>query len=58
MVGDPEGVRNGLRAFVEELQPDELMLTAQIYDHEARLRSFEIAAQAMRAVELPAKVTI
>lgn len=58
VVGDPEGVRNGLRAFVEELQPDELMLTAQIYDHEARLRSFEIAAQAMRAVELPAKVTI
>lgn len=58
VVGGPEGVRNGLRAFIEDLQPDELMLTAQIHDHEARLRSFEIAAQAMRAVESTARITI
>lgn len=58
VVGDPEGVRNGLRAFIEDLQPDELMLTAQIHDHEARLRSFEIAAQAMQVAASPAKVMI
>ncbi|MGT2493399.1 LLM class flavin-dependent oxidoreductase [Cupriavidus basilensis] len=35
VVGDPEGVRTGLRNFIEEFRPDELMLTAQIHDHEA-----------------------
>jgi alkanesulfonate monooxygenase SsuD/methylene tetrahydromethanopterin reductase-like flavin-dependent oxidoreductase (luciferase family) len=58
VVGDPEGVRNGLRNFIEDLQPDELMLTAQIHDFEARLQSFEIAAQAMRAVQPVAKIVI
>ncbi|KDP86436.1 hypothetical protein CF70_007435 [Cupriavidus sp. SK-3] len=58
VVGDPEGVRTGLRNFIEEFRPDELMLTAQIHDHEARLRSFEIAAQAMRAVEPVARAAI
>ena len=29
-------------------RPDELILTGQIHDHAARLRSFEIAAEAMR----------
>ncbi|MEG3193596.1 LLM class flavin-dependent oxidoreductase, partial [Lysobacter sp. D1-1-M9] len=28
-------------------RPDELLLTANIFDHEKRLRSFEMAAQAM-----------
>jgi hypothetical protein len=27
---------------------DELMLTSQIFDHGARLRSFEIAAEALK----------
>jgi luciferase family oxidoreductase group 1 len=45
MVGTPEAVHNGLRAFIEMTCPDELMLTALIYDHAARLRSFEIASQ-------------
>lgn len=45
-VGDPEQVRRGMRAFVEETGVDELIITAQIFDHAARLRSFEIAAAA------------
>ena len=43
-VGSFETVRRGLEAFVNATKVDELMVTGQIYDHAARLRSFEIAA--------------
>jgi len=42
-VGSPETVERGLRSFLAETGVDELMLAANIYDHTARLRSFEIA---------------
>ena len=45
VVGSPETVRLGLDAFIDETKPDELICTAQIYDHAARLRSFEIASE-------------
>jgi luciferase family oxidoreductase group 1 len=44
VVGSRETVRRGLEAFAELTRADELMLTSQIHDHEARLRSFEIVA--------------
>ncbi|WP_338865422.1 LLM class flavin-dependent oxidoreductase [Myxococcus stipitatus] len=44
-VGAPEQVREGLRAFIAETQPDELMVTSQIFDHAARLRSYELLSQ-------------
>lgn len=47
-VGSPETVRRGLREFVERTGADELMVTSQIFDHAARLRSYEIAAEAAR----------
>ena len=43
MLGDPQQVADGIAAFVERHSPDELMLTANLYDHRARLRSFELA---------------
>ena len=43
-VGSPETVRPWLEQFAAETQADELILAGQIYDHAARLRSFEIAA--------------
>jgi luciferase family oxidoreductase group 1 len=46
VVGGPETVRRGLAEFIQATQVDELMITAQIYDHAARVRSFEIAAAA------------
>ncbi|KRA20457.1 MULTISPECIES: LLM class flavin-dependent oxidoreductase [unclassified Lysobacter] len=46
VVGDPDSVREGIAAFIERHRPDELMLTANVYEHAARLRSFELAAQA------------
>ena len=43
-VGSPETVRTRLSAFVEEHQPDEIIVTAQIWDHAARKRSYEVLA--------------
>ena len=43
-VGSPEKVRPWLERFVEETQADELIVAGQIYDHAARLRSFELVA--------------
>jgi luciferase family oxidoreductase group 1 len=44
VVGGPETVRRGLAEFIARTRPDELMVTAQIFDHAARRRSFEILA--------------
>lgn len=44
-VGSAATVEQGLRAFVATTEPDELMVTGHFYDHAARIRSFEIAAQ-------------
>jgi len=44
VVGSPDSVKRGLEAVVETTGANELMLTGQIYDHGARLRSFEIMA--------------
>ena len=46
VVGSPETVRYGLEEFIRETGADELMVTSQIFEHEARLRSFEITAAA------------
>lgn len=45
VVGSPETVRRGLEAFLERTQVDEIMATASIYDHAARVRSFEMVAE-------------
>ncbi len=46
VIGSPDTVRRGLSDFVARTGADELMVTAQIFDHAARLRSFEITAEA------------
>jgi luciferase family oxidoreductase group 1 len=43
-IGSPATVAAAVAAFVERTGADELMVTSQIYDHERRLRSFEILA--------------
>jgi alkanesulfonate monooxygenase SsuD/methylene tetrahydromethanopterin reductase-like flavin-dependent oxidoreductase (luciferase family) len=43
-IGGPYKVREELEAFVQKTGADELMITAQMYDHKARLRSFELVA--------------
>ncbi len=55
VIGGPESVRRGLDALLAATEADELMLTGAIYEHEARLRSFEIAAQVKQAGVLSAE---
>jgi luciferase family oxidoreductase group 1 len=43
-VGSPETVRAGLQEFVERTGADELMVATAVYDHKARLRSYELLA--------------
>ncbi|MBC7285296.1 LLM class flavin-dependent oxidoreductase [Hoeflea sp.] len=46
--GSAATVRNELAALIDRYTPDEVILTGQIHDHAARLRSFEIAAGVMK----------
>jgi luciferase family oxidoreductase group 1 len=45
VTGSPDAVREGIRRFLERTRVDELMITTAIYDHSARVRSYEIVAQ-------------
>lgn len=51
IVGGPDTVKRGLAEFIARTGADELMVTAQIHDHQARLRSFAILADVAR--EMP-----
>ncbi|PVF10292.1 LLM class flavin-dependent oxidoreductase, partial [Yersinia pestis] len=42
--GDKSKVRHGLQSLLRETQADELMINGQIFDHQARLYSFETVA--------------
>ena len=55
VVGSPETVRAGVERFVELTGVDEVMVVSAIYDHAARLRSYEILAEAAcaRFVDAP-----
>lgn len=53
-VGSAETVRREVEAFIARTGADELMITSQIWSHEARVRSLEILAQAMATEKIPA----
>jgi luciferase family oxidoreductase group 1 len=53
VVGDPAGVVEGLRQLAARTGADELMVTTNVYDHRARLRSFELVAGAVGLNHLP-----
>src|SRR5690606_20839343 len=44
-LGSPETVRRELKPFTEFCGADEIIVAAMIYDHGARLRSYQIAAE-------------
>jgi len=44
-IGSSDTVKLKLEAFIEQTGADELMITSQIFDHSARLRSYEIVAK-------------
>jgi alkanesulfonate monooxygenase SsuD/methylene tetrahydromethanopterin reductase-like flavin-dependent oxidoreductase (luciferase family) len=45
MIGAPETVREGLESFIARTAPDEVMVHTHVYDHAARLRSYELLAE-------------
>ncbi|MDP8924152.1 MAG: LLM class flavin-dependent oxidoreductase [Chloroflexota bacterium] len=51
IVGAPETVRLGLERFLAATRADELMVVSAIYDHAARVRSYEILANVARTIE-------
>jgi alkanesulfonate monooxygenase SsuD/methylene tetrahydromethanopterin reductase-like flavin-dependent oxidoreductase (luciferase family) len=51
LVGSRATVAAGLRKLVDETQPDEIIFTANIFEHNARLRSYEILSTLMDGVE-------
>jgi luciferase family oxidoreductase group 1 len=48
-VGDRRTVAAGMTAFVERTRADELIVVSHIYDHAARLRSYELTADLFSA---------
>ncbi len=49
-IGSPDSVRTQIKAFLERTGADELIITSQMFDHAARLRSYEIAAEVREAL--------
>ncbi len=46
-IGSMPTVRAAMRAFIDRTGADELMVTSQIFDHGSRLRSYELAMEAL-----------
>ena len=49
-IGSPGVVKRSLMEFMEQTGADELMITSQIFDHAARLRSYEITSEIHRSM--------
>lgn len=49
LIGSAETVRRGVEELIRETAADEIVATAQIFDHAVRLRSFEIFAEVMKS---------
>lgn len=46
IIGTPQQVREGIESLVRETGADELIVVSDVYEHAARLRSFELIASA------------
>ena len=52
-VGAPQTVEQEIGRFLARTGADELMIVSQIYDHQARLRSFDLVAEVMSRLQAP-----
>jgi alkanesulfonate monooxygenase SsuD/methylene tetrahydromethanopterin reductase-like flavin-dependent oxidoreductase (luciferase family) len=50
-IGSPETVQQKLARFLSQTNVDELIFTSDLFDHRDRIRSFEIAAEAMKMLD-------
>jgi luciferase family oxidoreductase group 1 len=48
-IGSPDTIRKGLQAFITKTNANEVIVNAQIYDHKARLHSYELVRQIIEA---------
>lgn len=48
MIGNPSEVKEKLQQFLDETEVDEIMINSHIYDHEDRLRSYEIVMEIVK----------
>jgi len=48
IIGGPETVREKLQAFLDKTQADEMIINSQIYDHQARLKSYQIVSELIK----------
>jgi luciferase family oxidoreductase group 1 len=55
-IGSTETIESGLTTLIKDLQPDELMITAHLFDQAARLRSIELIAQVRDRLTAPASI--
>ena len=44
-VGSPDSVRRAIEQVIVQLEPDEIIVASAIFDHDARVRSYEITAE-------------
>jgi luciferase family oxidoreductase group 1 len=49
-IGAPDTVRQRMQEFIARTGADELMITSQIFDHQHRLRSYEITAEVRQSM--------
>lgn len=56
-VGTPETIQPELQNLIDQTGADELIITAMIHDHRARLHSFELGAQVCKTLE-PAAIAV
>ena len=54
-VGSVSTVRKEMQAWLDQTGANEIIITGQIFDHQARLRSFEIAAEAAKELRFNSK---
>ncbi|MBS7562947.1 LLM class flavin-dependent oxidoreductase [Mucilaginibacter sp. Bleaf8] len=48
--GGPEKLKQDIKNFIAKTQVDEVMVTSHIFEHTARLRSYEIFADVMKSI--------
>lgn len=48
IVGSPETIKIKLQQFLNETQADEMIINAQIFDHQERLKSFELVSEVFK----------
>ena len=53
-VGSPDTVRRDLQAFIARTGANELMVAGSVFDHDKRLRSFELLAGLREGIALAA----